>query len=765
MAELIRGQKSKRPKINLGTKWTDSCENAFQTLKTALTNAPVLAYADFSKPFILDVDASHQGLGAVLSQEHGGKCRPVAFASRGLQPSERNMQNYSSMKLEFLALKWAVSEKFREYLLGQKCLVYTDNNPLSHLRTAKLGALEQRWANQLADFDLEIRYKPGRSNVNADALSRKNATSVAELAITTVLPKELYQYAHDSQHVVMSKTISALPVQPRENLSVLQETDPVIGQFLVYWDRQRPPDTQEKASESSEVLELVRQWEKLVRIEGILYRRFCPQEEHREIRQVVLPAVLRERVLTGLHDDHGHQGIERTASLVRTRCYWPGMFKFIEEWCKKCKRCTLAKVVRPKVRSFMGHLMAERPLDILAIDFTLLEPASNGLENVLVMTDVFSKFTQAIPTKDQTASTVARVLVEHWFYLFGVPRQIHSDQGRCFESRLIQELCRLYGISKTRTTPYRPQGNGQCERFNRTMHDLLRTLPPEEKRHWPDHLAQVVYAYNTTDHQSTGFSPYVLMFGQEPHLPVDFLLGLDNHVQSEVDWVVDHKDNLERIFSKVRARLQCATEHRARSNDLKVRHEQLSEGQVVYQRAHNIKGRNKIQDAWDSTPYKVVRCPDGHGAVYAIAPADGGGNIRHIHRCELRPAYTPPNDPGLLDLFDQQETSRDQDEDMVAVSLTPEYVSAQDQVIRPQLPREDNTNFCTSVVDYAEDHQPQQQEAVVRRTRRATAGCHSNPYRLPRSAPITELQLNHQLALPMTRLSSSGLNVMFRPWL
>nr|XP_055035571.1 uncharacterized protein LOC129423357 [Misgurnus anguillicaudatus] len=759
VAEVIRGKKTKRPKIDLGTKWTESCENAFQTLKAALINAPVLAYADFSKSFILDIDASHQGLGAVLSQEEGGKYRPVAFASRGLRPSERNMQNYSSMKLEFLALKWAVTEKFREYLLGQKCLVYTDNNPLSHLRSAKLGALEQRWANQLADFDLEIKYKPGRSNVNADALSRKTAAPVAELAMTTVIPRELYQCAQNCQHVA-SETISAFPEQPREDLSKLQESDAVIGRFLVYWDRQRPPNAQERASEPSEVLELVRQWGKLIKIEAVLYRRFFPQDEHREIRQVVLPAALRERVLTSLHDDHGHQGIERTTSLVRTRCYWPGMFKFIEEWCKKCQRCTLAKVVRPKVRSFMGHLTAERPLDILAIDFTLLEPASNGLENVLVMTDVFSKFTQAIPTRDQTASTVARVLVERWFYLFGVPRQIHSDQGRCFESRLIQELCRLYGISKTRTTPYRPQGNGQCERFNRTMHDLLRTLPPEEKCHWPDHLAQVVYAYNTTEHQVTGHSPYVLMFGQEPHLPLDIILGLDSQTQSEVDWVVDHKDNLERMFNKARARLKSAAEHRARLNDSKVSHEKLQEGQVVYQRAHNIKGRNKIQDAWDATPYKVVRCPDEHGAVYSIVPLEGGGNLRHIHRCELRPAYISLDDPGLLNLGDRHEIFGNRDEENVIVALAPEDVITQDKVNMPQPLLDD------AYQDVSKDHQPPQQlEVVVRRTKRPTAGSHSNPHRLPRPVCANEVQLSDQLALPMIRLSNNGPNVMFRPWL
>lgn len=107
-----------------------------------LTSAPILAFADFTKPFVLEVDASHQGLGAVLSQDQNGKLKPVAYASRSLRGSERNMENYSSTKLEFLALKWAISEKFREYLLGSKCTVYTDNNALSHFQTLKLGATE-----------------------------------------------------------------------------------------------------------------------------------------------------------------------------------------------------------------------------------------------------------------------------------------------------------------------------------------------------------------------------------------------------------------------------------------------------------------------------------------------------------------------------------------------------------------------------------------------------------------------------------------------
>ncbi|KAJ8014488.1 hypothetical protein DPEC_G00040750 [Dallia pectoralis] len=173
----------------------------------------------------------------------------------------------------------------------------------------------------------------------------------------------------------------------------------------------------------------------------------------------------------------------------------------------------------------MGHLLASRPNQILAIDFTLIEPARVGREQVLVMTDVFSKYTQAIPTQDQRTPTVARLLVQEWFYRFGVPSRIHSDQGSSFEAVLIQQLCELYGVQKSRTTPYRPQGNGQCERFNRTLHNLLRTLPAEKKREWTLYLPQPTFAYNTTIHQSTGESPYLLMFGQDPQLPVDFLLG------------------------------------------------------------------------------------------------------------------------------------------------------------------------------------------------------------------------------------------------
>lgn len=137
---------------------------------------------------------------------------------------------------------------------------------------------------------------------------------------------------------------------------------------------------------------------------------------------------------------------------------------------------------------------------------TYWNPAATGWRTSSVMTDVFSKHTLAFLPRDQRASTVALVLVSEWFYKFGVPAWIHSDQGRNFESFLIWQLCVLYGVEKSCTTPYHPASNGQCERFNRTLHNLLQAFPSSRKRDWHSCLTQVLYSYNTTPHQSTGES-------------------------------------------------------------------------------------------------------------------------------------------------------------------------------------------------------------------------------------------------------------------
>ena len=153
-------------------EWTTKHQEAFDALKEALSTAPVLGYPDFSREFILEIDASLKGLGAVLSQQgKDGQIHVIAYVSRSLRPSERSMCNYSSAKPELLALKWAVTEKFRDYLLGSRFQVYTDNNPLTYIMESKLRASQIWWLSELALFDFVIKYRTGRSNRAADALS------------------------------------------------------------------------------------------------------------------------------------------------------------------------------------------------------------------------------------------------------------------------------------------------------------------------------------------------------------------------------------------------------------------------------------------------------------------------------------------------------------------------------------------------------------------------------------------------------------------
>ncbi|XP_076132875.1 uncharacterized protein LOC143114921 [Alosa pseudoharengus] len=320
VAELIKTPIKRTSGKLIGDAWTNNCERSFQDLKTKLVTAPVLAYADFSLPFILEIDASLSGLGAVLSQEQGGRVRPVAYASRALNRAEKNMPNYSSMKLELLGLKWAMSEKFREYLLGQKCIVWTDNNPLSHLGTAKLGATEQRWVAQLAAFDFSIKYRSGRSNTNADALSRQSQPAITPAALEsalpgTSLPDDLQQSVVAPTVQVTQSAISALPHQPREQLVKLQQEDPMIGTFLSFWRQEKTPTHQERTALSQPVLELVRQWKRIQEQDGLLYRRIFRSDGGEEVLQLLLPTVLKEEVLQQLHQGHGHQGIERTTEL------------------------------------------------------------------------------------------------------------------------------------------------------------------------------------------------------------------------------------------------------------------------------------------------------------------------------------------------------------------------------------------------------------------------------------------------------------------
>lgn len=162
------------------------------------------------------------------------------------------------------------------------------------------------------------------------------------------------------------------------------------------------------------------------------------------------------------------------------------------------------------------------PLELVCMDFLKVDAARNNMQYILVVTDHFTRFAKAYPTRNMSAKTTAEALLS-FCQSYGIPKRLHSDQGSNFVSKVIQELCLLLGVEKSRTTPYHPQGNGACERFNQTIIQMLGTLPADKKSNWPKHIGMLVLAYNAAPNDATGYAPHYMLFGRHPRLPIDNL--------------------------------------------------------------------------------------------------------------------------------------------------------------------------------------------------------------------------------------------------
>ena len=267
----------------------------------------------------------------------------------------------------------------------------------------------------------------------------------------------------------------------------------------------------------------LRDWDKLVIEDGILFRH--ASVDGQDWKQLVLPKELRDIVFRSYHDDLGHQGRDRTLSVLKRRFFWPGMETAVENQIKQCGRCIRRKISPIKAAELVS-ITSAAPMELVCIDYLSLERSKGGNENILVITDHFSRYAQAIPTRNQTATTTARVLFDNFFVHYGFPAKLHSDKGANFESMVIKKLCNITGTRKTRTTPYHPMGNGMVERFNKTLLNMLGTLNYKQKSDWKSYVPTLCHAYNAATHDSTGYVPFFLMFGRHPRLAVDAFLGL-----------------------------------------------------------------------------------------------------------------------------------------------------------------------------------------------------------------------------------------------
>ncbi len=647
-----------------------------------LTSAPVLGFADPSLPYVLTTDASTTGLGAALYQEQEGRMRVIAFASRGLTKSETR---YPAHKLEFLALKWAVTTKFSDYLYGGEFTAITDSNPLTYILTsAKLDATSYRWLSSLSTFNFKIQYRAGKRNLDADALSRRphdrplddlvsqrecerikqfTLHHLAESDQPTILPAavkalcerhQVYQSCIDPDMSYSQPTVfeslslsvlcntqefqqedaHGLPVLPRmseEELKEHQRADPELKEVIKHLESGKKPVGK---VEPVEVALWLREWNRFEFKNGMLFRR--RQDRGSVLYQLALPVDLRETVLTSLHNDMGHLGIERTLDLARSRFYWPRMATTVEEKIKTCERCVRRKTP-PERAAPLVNIVTGRPLELVCMDFLSLEPDRSGTKDILVITDHFTRYAVAIPTRNQKAETVAKCLWDNFLVHYGFPEKLHSDQGPDFESKLIKELCTIAGIRKVRTTPYHPRGN-PVERFNRTLLQMLGTLDDKGKTCWKSFVKPLVHAYNCTRNDSTGISPYELMFWRQPRLPVDLAFGLpaDKSSQSHSSYVKNLKDRLKESYRVARENAAKVAVRNKRRFDERVVASFLEVGDRVLVRNVRLRGKNKLADKWEKEVYVVIK-KAGDLPVYTVQPESKDGPLRTLHHDLLLP--------------------------------------------------------------------------------------------------------------------------------
>ena len=630
--------------------WRDNQEQAFQFLKAQLTQPPILAYPDHSRPFELHTDASSKGLGAVLYQEREGRHHVIAYASRSLKKSERH---YPAHKLEFLALKWAITEKFKDYLHSQKFLVRTDNNPLTYVfTTAQLDATGHRWVAALAAYDFVIKYKPGKQMADADAMSRHPGLTSTENDKTCTLSSESIKAICQATHIttyidtlptnveVMSQT-ATLPDMRSVDIKREQQHDPIISEWF-YYVRHKQKPKKEQLPLSPYHSALLRSFDKLCIRDGILCREVNSVDSQVKY-QVVVPNSLVPDILYYLHNDMGHQGRDRTTSLVQDRFYWYGMTSDIDHWISNCTRC-LRRKTPTDTRAPMVSITTSQPLEMVCLDFLKLERSKGGFEDVLVMTDHFTRYAVAVPTKNSTAKTTADVLYQQFIVKYGIPHKIHTDQGPNFESNLFQELCSIMGIKKSRTTPYHPMSNGQCERFNKSLVSMLSTLHPEQKKDWKTYIGPIVHAYNCTKHHTTGFSPFCLMFGREPNLPIDLAFGIENienrKKQTHTKYIENLKEKLKVSFELAASNIKSAQARQKRAYDNRTKGTYIHVGDRVLVKVVSFDGRHKLADRWEEIKYAVIEQPNPEIPVYKVRKENGEGPVRTLHRNLLYPIST-----------------------------------------------------------------------------------------------------------------------------
>ena len=481
-------------KKNAKWNWTQDCQNAFNTIKQALTTEPILALYRPGDQLILSTDASGFGVGAILFQIQDGLERVLYYASCTLN---RAQQNYSTTERECYGIVWAI-KKFRHYLIGCEFLVQTDHHGLCWLMSIRdpSGRL-CRWSLLLQEYTFKIVYKSGRSHSNIDILSRN--------------PLEEEGPNCDELNIFQIDEV---------NIAEIQKSDPWCKSILKRMDNGK-----------------LKPGEKYMIEDNILYR-MVDDLFVKDRKLLCLPVKLQRDVIQTLHSDitSGHLGLVKTLDKIRKRFYFPQMLKIVRKYIQACMDCQSRKKPVGKPYGNLQNIISTEPFEICFMDmFGPLVKSSKGNRYVIVFTDSFTKYVELKAVKDQKAKTVADFFIHHIVLKHGAVERIVTDQAQSFCSEFMEIIYSSFASKHTKASPYHPQTNGQAERFNRVLADSLALFVKKNQKDWDRYVPYVQFAYNSARSESTQFSPFYLMHGREPRLPIDVAYDLPKNFIEDFD--------------------------------------------------------------------------------------------------------------------------------------------------------------------------------------------------------------------------------------
>ncbi|GJY11073.1 putative nucleotidyltransferase, ribonuclease H, partial [Tanacetum coccineum] len=472
--------------------WNEEREKSFEELKRRLVSSPILTLPSGTGGYQIYSDASKKGLGCVLMQ-HG---KVIAYASRQLKPYE---VNYPTHDLELAAVVFAL-KIWRHYLYGETCDIFTDHKSLKYIFTQKeLNMRQRRWLELLKDYDANIQYHPGKANVVADALSRKNSRTLACLKIQPEIIKDLELMEVELVVRGSEGYIASLKIEPNLILRI-----------------------KEAQKEDGELWSVVqnmkngKQEEFRVDEHGVIWygNRLCVPDD----------SSLREAILTEAHSSPFsiHPGSTKMYRDLKQNFWWNGMKQEVARFVAKCLTCQQVKIEHQRASGLL------QPLDIptwkweqISMDFvTRLPRTFKKNDAIWVVVDRLTKSAHFLPIQQgYSGSKLAEIFQQEIIRLHGTPASIVSDRDPRFASRFWKGLQNAWGTRLKFSTAFHPQTGGQTERTIQTLEDMLRSCALEWTGNWDEYLCLVEFAYNNSWHASIKGAPFELLYGRKCRAP------------------------------------------------------------------------------------------------------------------------------------------------------------------------------------------------------------------------------------------------------